>query len=166
MMLKNILLFLSTLTVGLMAGLFFAWSVSVMPGIKKLPDREFITAMQSMNRAIQNPIFFIAFLGAPLCLVASCFMNFEKPLSPDDYLLLISTIVYLTGVMGITFFGNIPLNNMLDTFNLHQGQPNAISGMRTAFEAKWNYLNNIRTVSAIVSFSLLLIMILFKQYKR
>jgi uncharacterized membrane protein len=160
---KNMILFFAIIATGLMAGLFYAWSVSVMPGLKTLPDREFILGMQSMNKAIQNPLFFLAFFGAAICLPISCILNFKQPPSNDYYLLLAATILYLAGIMGTTIFGNVPLNNMLDSFNLQQAPPEAISNMRLAFEAKWNYLNTIRSFSAIISFCLLIIMII-KRY--
>jgi uncharacterized membrane protein len=37
---KNMILFFAIIATGLMAGLFYAWSVSVMPGLKKSPGGE------------------------------------------------------------------------------------------------------------------------------
>ena len=48
---------------GLMAGLFFAFSVSVMKALARLPSAEGIAAMQSINVAIINPVFLAAFFG-------------------------------------------------------------------------------------------------------
>ena len=48
---------------GLMAGLFFAFSVSVMKALGRLPSAEGIAAMQSINVAIINPVFLAAFFG-------------------------------------------------------------------------------------------------------
>lgn len=163
---KNSILFLSVLTVGLTAGLFYSWSISVMRGLKMLPDREFIMSMQAMNRAIQNPLFFICFFGAALFLLISCYQQFKNPLDPEYYLLVASTLIYLIGVLGITIVGNVPLNNMLDTFNVNGSTADAILKMRTGFEAKWNHLNNIRSISAVLSTCLLLFMLFLKNQGR
>jgi uncharacterized membrane protein len=56
-------LFTTILFSGLVAGLLYSYSTSVNPGLKALPDNEYIRAMQSINTAIQNPVFFIAFMG-------------------------------------------------------------------------------------------------------
>jgi uncharacterized membrane protein len=48
---------------GLMAGLFFAFSVAVMKALARLPSAEGIGAMQSINVAIINPVFLAAFFG-------------------------------------------------------------------------------------------------------
>ena len=47
---------------GLMAGLFFAFSVSVMKALARLPSAEGIAAMHSINVAIINPVFLATFL--------------------------------------------------------------------------------------------------------
>ena len=56
----NILL-VATLGSGLMAGLFYAWSISVTPGLAKIEDEHYLQAFQKMNRAIINPLFIIPF---------------------------------------------------------------------------------------------------------
>ena len=41
---------------GLIAGLFYAWACSVMPGLARTTDRTFVEAMHHMNQAIINPV--------------------------------------------------------------------------------------------------------------
>ncbi|MER6362184.1 hypothetical protein [Kitasatospora sp. NPDC001527] len=47
----------ATTAMGLMSGLFFAFDVSVMPGLAAGDDRTYVTAMQHINAAITNPVF-------------------------------------------------------------------------------------------------------------
>ena len=54
----------ATLTTGLMAGLYYAYAISVMLGLSRTDDRTFLSAMQQINVAILNPWFFVSFLGA------------------------------------------------------------------------------------------------------
>src|SRR5918994_824860 len=54
----------ATLTTGLMAGLYYAYAISVMPGLSRTDDRTFVSAMQQINVAIINPWFFVSFFGA------------------------------------------------------------------------------------------------------
>ncbi len=154
---KTTLTFVTILTTGIIAGLFFSWSVSVMPGLRKVTDREFIAAMQAMNRAILNPLFLICFMGALILLAISCFSFYQKPFATEYYLLLTATILYLAGVIGITFIGNIPLNNMLENFRLADATDDTMRKLRLAFEEKWVYLNNLRTGFSIGAFCLLII---------
>ena len=50
---------------GLLAGLFYGYACSIMPGLHASSDRTAVEAMQNINEAIHNPVFFASFLGAP-----------------------------------------------------------------------------------------------------
>lgn len=138
-----------------MAGLFYSWSCSVMLGFARLPDREFVSAMQLTNRTIQNPIFFAAFFGAPIFLIISTVLHSNQ--STRFTLLLAATVIYLIGTFGVTVFGNVPLNNTLDRFNLESATAEEIALQRANFEKRWNNLNTIRTVSSTLAVILVVI---------
>lgn len=138
------LLIITTTITGLMAGLFFSWSVSVTPGIGRLGDREFLASFQAMNRAIINPLFMICFLGTAVMLPATTFMHYG---TERFWLLLGAAVCYLIGVIAVTFVGNIPLNNALDKLNIAASTADQLTTFRAQFENKWNTLNHIRTVA-------------------
>jgi uncharacterized membrane protein len=54
---------LAALGCGLMAGIFFAFSAFVMKALSRLPASEGMAAMQAINVAILNPLFFVVFFG-------------------------------------------------------------------------------------------------------
>ena len=54
----------ATLTTGLIAGVFYAYAVSVNLGLAAQPDADYVAAMQAINERIQNPLFFLSFFGA------------------------------------------------------------------------------------------------------
>ena len=58
--------FLTALGAGLMAGLFFAFSISVMRALSRIPPPAGIAAMQAINIVILNPVFGIVFFGTML----------------------------------------------------------------------------------------------------
>lgn len=65
-----VLTFLAALGAGLTAGLLFAFSAFVMDALARLPPEQGIAAMQSINVAVLNPLFFTVFFGtAVLCVV-------------------------------------------------------------------------------------------------
>ncbi len=55
---------LAMIATGLSAGLLYSYACSVLPGLGQTSDRTFIDAMQQINKAIQNPVFFASFFGA------------------------------------------------------------------------------------------------------
>lgn len=154
---SNVILILATTCAALMAGLFYSYSCSVVPGLASLADAEYIRAMQSINKAIQNPLFFCCFFGILVLLPASTYLSHTQPITVRFYLLLAATILYFTGVFGVTALGNIPLNNTLEKFNLVNETIERIHLQRIAFEISWNRLNTIRTISSVISLLLVII---------
>jgi uncharacterized membrane protein len=69
-------------------------------------------------------------------------------------------IVYVAGVVVITLFGNVPLNEILDKSDLQVSSPQQLKELRSLFEVKWNRLHLIRTITSILSFILLTISLL------
>jgi uncharacterized membrane protein len=155
---SSMTLFLITaLTTGLTAGIFLTWSCSVIPGLSRLSDFNYLSAMQSINRAIQNPVFFSCFFGAGILLPIAVFRNYTGAWTPQLLCLITATGVYLVGVLGVTIFGNVPLNEALDVAQIDAGSPQTLAAHRAAFENSWNRLNQVRTVAGIAAFALLLV---------
>ena len=146
-----------------MSGLFFSYSTSVSPGLKNISDAACLASMQSINRAILNPVFFFVFFGALLLLPLNGYLQFEKPMTVSSGLFFAAAIVYIIGVFGVTVFGNIPLNNELDKFNLSNASADDMRSMRNFFETRWNNLNLVRTLASTISFSLLVLALLFSK---
>ena len=115
---ETIILATAILLTGLMAGIFFTWSNAVKPGIGKLSDLEYLRALQSMNRVILNKAFIGIFLGAIIAVALVPIFYFR--LFPDNifWVFILALLTYWIGVFGITIFGNIPLNDILDKTNL------------------------------------------------
>lgn len=62
------------LAMGLIAGLFYAYACSVMPGLARTDDRALVDAMQQINEAILNPVFALSFFGAPVLTAAAAIL--------------------------------------------------------------------------------------------
>lgn len=150
-----IILILAILFTGLMAGIFFTWSNAVKPGIGQLSNLEYLRALQSMNRAILNNTFKLVFIGALLATALVPIFYFHLYPSNIFWLLVFAFIFYSFGAFGITVFGNIPLNEILDKTALETFSLEELKSLRTSIELKWNNLNLIRTISSLLAFILL-----------
>lgn len=148
---SNITLVVTALTTALMAGLFFAWSCSVTPGLARLPTTEYLASFQTMNRAILNPVFLCCFMGTLFLLPLSAYLQYSQPVGTRFWLLLFASVLYVVGVFGVTIAGNVPLNDMLDKFQLNGASAETMEALRIKFEKPWNKLNMIRTVCSIAS---------------
>jgi len=150
---KSIILFGTVVLTGLSAGLFYSWSVSVIPGTQKIADPAYLETMQSINRAILNPAFFLVFFGSMLFLGISSIYEFHTN-KATFWFFLTSSIFYLIGTVGVTGLGNVPLNDQLDALDLVKMNTIKMTEFRQFYESNWNRLHLIRTVFAVTSFLL------------
>ncbi|WP_241315039.1 DUF1772 domain-containing protein [Chryseobacterium arthrosphaerae] len=144
----TLVLIITAVLTALIGGLFYAYSCSVVLGLGKLSDAEYLKAMQHINREILNPVFFLSFMGTAILLPVSAFLFRGQP---AFIFLLLASAAYLVGVFGVTVAGNVPMNDMLDRFDIAGATSDAIKQMRDNFESRWNFLNNIRTVFSVIS---------------
>lgn len=155
MKMSEIILAITAVLTALVAGLFYAWSVSITLGLLRVSDSEYVSVMQATNRAIQNPVFFAAFFGAQILLPVCLFLFYGQ--NPRFWLLLAAFVIYTAGVMGVTIFGNVPLNDRLDQFEMKTASAQEISDARKNHETVWNNLNTVRTISSTLAITLVII---------
>ncbi len=137
---------------GLMGGFFFAFSVCVMDALRRLPAPQGIAAMQSINVAVLNPLFFAAFFGtaaACLFLIVAAWSNWQMP---GSHLIMTGSLLYLVGSIVVTIIRNVPLNEALKAVDA-----NSAEGQRmwTRYLAEWVPWNHVRTVACFVAAILL-----------
>ncbi len=84
------------------------------------------------------------------------YMYYSSPVSAQFWFILSAAIIYLAGVMAVTIFGNIPMNNTLEALQIESMSPEQMQSFRFGFERKWNSLNTVRTVCSSLSFILLI----------
>ncbi|MDL5514285.1 DUF1772 domain-containing protein [Arenibacter sp. M-2] len=140
---------------GLSAGLCFTWTNAITPGIGRLDDQGYLMSFQQMNRTIINPLFFLVFFGPSLLGFISLYWLKGSP-ATLMWLLILAMATYFLGVVLVTIFGNVPLNEMLDKVDLNTASSEELGQLRESFEIKWNRLHLIRTISSIISFLILL----------
>ena len=146
-------LFLAVVTTGIVTGVLQLYAHTVMPGLRRVDDRTFVGAFQAIDRAIINPLFLLAFLGAFVFtgLAAALSLCGARPLLPW----LVAALVLYLAVLLITFRVNVPLNDALKA----AGDPDRIADLaavRTRFnEALWIRWNLVRAVAATAAFACL-----------
>lgn len=155
---NSLLLLIATLLCGLTTGFVFAFTVVVMPGLRTLPDREFLSAFKAMDRIIQDndPLFLLAWAGSVLLLIAAAVVQGMELPGAHRLLLIGAVASYLLGVQLPTFAVNVPLNNRLQAVDLPALDAAALRRTRAAFEVRWVRWNAIRTVFGLVTTALLL----------
>ncbi|MBY0318021.1 MAG: DUF1772 domain-containing protein [Reyranella sp.] len=143
-----VLIFAAVIGSGLVAGIFFAFSSFVMTALGRLPSDQGIAAMNAINVTVINPGFFLAFFGtAALCLAASAGVALRWT-ATGGTLVLLASVIYLVGCIGVTMLRNVPLNNALAAVTL--GTPEA-AALWTRYLSEWTMWNTVRTVAPVLS---------------
>jgi uncharacterized membrane protein len=141
---------LALLASGLMAGLFYAYSVSVIWGLDRADPRAAIDSFNGINVAILNPLFLLVFMGVPLLGGLAAILFWQSGQSAAMWMFAASAIVYAVGTLGVTMGINVPQNVAL----ANGGVPQDIAAARhiwDAFTAGWLPWNHVRAIAATLS---------------
>jgi uncharacterized membrane protein len=152
-LLRNGSLVAATLAMGLAAGLFYTFSISVMPGLGRSDDRTFVESMQQINKAILNPLFALSFGGALVLTGAAAVLHLSGDGRPALPWIVAGLGLYVV-VLAVTFALNVPLNDELD----NAGRPDRIADLaavRDRFESAWVRWNILRAVVSTAAFGCL-----------
>ncbi|WP_020580353.1 DUF1772 domain-containing protein [Actinopolymorpha alba] len=146
----------ATITMGLSAGLFYAYACSVMLGLAQADDRAFVTVMRRINVAIINGWFFASFLGALVFTALAAVLHLASAGRPALPWIVAALVLYGVGVLGVTARVNVPLNNELEAAGDTDTDSDAgLAAARAGFEGTWVRWNVVRAVAATAGFGCL-----------
>ena len=140
------LTFLAALGSGLIAGVFFIFSVAIMRSLERVPGG--MAAMQSINVVILNPMFLGVFMGTALVCVVLAIGSVVRWQQPGAMWMLAGALLYLAGSFGITAIFNVPMNNALVA-----ADPSSAAGQDVwkNYLTNWTFWNHIRTVATLAA---------------
>lgn len=129
---------------GLMAGLFFAFSVAVMRALSRLPAAQGMAAMQSINVAILNPVFALVFFGTTASCVA---LAVAAPITDQTGTLwrVVGALLFVAGTFLVTVVINVPLNNALAEADAADPEG---ARLWEHYLSRWTAWNHVRTLAA------------------
>ncbi|MGW0752330.1 anthrone oxygenase family protein [Streptomyces sp. NPDC002587] len=138
----------ATVGTGLMAGLYFAFDISVMPGLGRGDDQTYVTAMRNINEAIDNGLFGLLFLGAFLATGVAAAQQ-QRGGRPDAARWGWLAFALYGLSLAVTAIVNIPLNNQLARAGAD------VSAARSRFGGRWALGNVVRTVACTAALAAL-----------
>ena len=146
----DIVLGAAVIAMGLVAGLYFFSAIAVMPALTAADDRTLVDAMQQMIVKIENPAFFLVFLGAPV--LAGVALHQARSSGSDRTAgWIIAGLVLYTVMVVITFAVHLPLNEELK----EAGDPARIENLaavRDDFVTPWVAWDIVRTLATTAAF--------------
>jgi uncharacterized membrane protein len=155
----------ATLTTGLVAGVFYAYAVSVTLGLAAQPNASYVATMQAINEKIQNPLFFLSYFGAVLFLLAALAVHLPRPRLGRFWLIALASALYVGGGFLLTVVVNVPLNEELARVN-GDASAGELARARAAYEGPWNFWNGVRTVFSFLAFVVLVGACLLREDRR
>ena len=106
---------------GLISGVFLSFSDFVMRGLAQAPGTAGATGMIGLNRTVYKSIFMVLFMGLVLGSIALALWAYWQLDGAALSLVVAGTLSYRVGVLAVTGFGNIPVNNRLDATSERSG---------------------------------------------
>lgn len=141
---RTVTLMAATVTMGLVAGLFYTFAQAVMPGLGRSDDRTFVAAFQSIDRAIDNVWQLLGFGGALVFTTLALALHLPAEDGWVPVWIAASLALYLV-MLVLTLRVHIPLNRAIQA----AGPVDAISDLasvRRALHARWVRWNVVRAV--------------------
>jgi uncharacterized membrane protein len=143
----------ATLTTGVMAGFFYAYSFSVMPALRAADAAVFVEVMQRINVAILNGWFALAFGGALVFTAAATVLYAISGPAAVLVPVIVALVLYVAQ-LALTRGLHIPLNNGLDAAG-PPGRTADPAAARETFETRWVRWNHVRTLLCCGAFAAL-----------
>ena len=149
---RPLTLTLATITTGLIAGFFYAYTCSVTLGLALLPNEQYVEAMQAINATVRNGLFAFSFFGAVLSLLLALAVHAPRPRSRRFLLVALAAVLYIGGGFMLTFLINVPMNEELARVSVGELGPAALERARERYKGPWNFWNGVRTVFSTLAF--------------
>lgn len=138
---------------GLIAGVFFAFSSFVMRALCRLPTREAIAAMKSINVAVLNGWFLGAFLGTAAVCGVALIVSFLRWQQAGSGYLAAGCLLYLIGCLGVTAVYKVPRNEALARVTPDDPDSKKAWERYVAEWAAWNHVRTAASLAACASFT-------------
>ena len=99
------LLWFGAIGCGLLAGLYFAFSVFIMTALGRIEQAQGISAMKSINSTILTSLFMVFFFGTTLASLIFVVIGFVRRGAPGAMAMLSGGLIYVAGM----FLSNVVL---------------------------------------------------------
>ena len=145
---------ITALGCGLVAGMLFVFSSSVMKALDRLPPAQGIAAMQSINVVVINPWFMGAFFGTAAACVLVLVFSLLRWNEAEAVYLFSGGLVYLIGTILVTMAFNVPRNGALAVVDPRSAEG---ANLWAAYVPSWTAWNHLRTATALAAAVLLIL---------
>lgn len=142
----------AALGAGLSAGVYLAFSLLVMPGLRALPPAAAVAAMQGINVSALRAPFMVVFFGGAAASAALIVLQLVST-APAGPTRLVGAVLALAA-FAITVVRNVPLNNTL--VRVRADAPDVATAWQS-FARSWTVANHARAIVSAAGVVLLMV---------
>ncbi len=135
---------------GTMAGFFFAFSNTVMPGFEIVNSVSAIEGMQGFNLVVRNPVFFVTFFLTPVIAIIAAVAAFLGNRRKAAVCAGAGAVIYIGGAFLVTVVHHIPLNETLGALDARALDGRAAETWMT-YSNNWTPMNTVRAIACAVA---------------
>lgn len=139
------LLWIGAMGCGLLAGVYFAFSIFIMTALGRIGQAHGVLVMNSINSTILQSWFMPLFYGTTISSLVLAISGFSRRGEPGATAMLAGGLVYIAGMFMCTILFNVPLNNALAAVDPASAGP---SPVWTRYLKYWTLWNHVRTISS------------------
>jgi len=145
----TVLAFVAAMGSGIVGGIFYGFSAFIMRALGRLPPADGAAAMKSINVAVINPVFMLAFMGTALAIVVVAGLSLPALDGLAGKLALAGSLLYVIGCFGMTMAFNVPLNTALA-----RAAPEQQGDLWARYLTVWTAWNTVRTIASAAASAL------------
>lgn len=153
------LLWFSAIGCGLLAGVYFAFSVFVMTSLSRIAPAAGIAAMNAINVEIVRSPFMSVFMGTTLAAAILAGLAIFRWSDPGSIAMLTGGLLYVVGMFAVTAIFNVPLNDALATIDPSSPEGESVW---VHYVQDWTIWNHVRTIASAAACTLFIVAIAMK----
>lgn len=147
----TLLLWAAALSSGLIAGVYFAFSVFIMQAFGRIDAAQAIAAMNAINETILRSLFMPLFFGSSILSVLLIIVGVTTWGESGTALSLVAGAIYFVGMFVCTVLFNLPLNNSLAGLD---PKSNDAHDVWAHYLKAWTNWNHVRTLASLATCAL------------
>jgi uncharacterized membrane protein len=128
-----------------------------MSALRRLPPEQGIAAMQSINVTVLNPEFLLAFLGTGVVCAALAGASYFWWGQTSAILILVASLTYIVGCVGVTMVCNVPLNDALGAVRAETLEAATLWSRYLKVWTAWNHVRAMASIASTILFTIALI---------
>lgn len=136
---------------AVIGGVFSAFSEFIMAGLLRAGPKSGIESMQAINKTVIPTQFVAGIFIISIAATVFAFHAYGRFEGAAQIQLIAAAVVYVASVFLMTLFGNVPMNNKLESLDPSSDEAAAYWQI---YGRRWTRLNHVRSIGSVLTAAL------------